>query len=101
MGAICKCFRRKVEDNTLLADDRRKINGDVNREFLRRVFIGKEQQEAVVRPEKGDRLFDGAIAERGGIQFDDTDLLDGFDDRHGTDIEQRRIARRRGDDDVV
>ena len=54
-----------------------------------------------MRAEKSDRLFDGAIAERGGVLSDDANLLDGFDDRHGTDVEQRRITRRSGDDDIV
>ena len=54
-----------------------------------------------MRAEKGDRLFDGAVAERGGVLLNYANLPDGVDDGHGADVEQRRITRRRGDDDIV
>ena len=51
--------------------------------------------------EEGDRLFDSLETEQGAVLFDDSRFLDGFDDGHGADVEQRRVARVGGDDDIV
>ncbi len=54
-----------------------------------------------MRAEQGDWLFDGLETEQGAVLFDDSRFLNGFDDGHGADVEQRRVARVGGDDDIV